>query len=61
MSDELISKLTAFTDAKSFRGKVRFPSRSSSPSTAVSGAPLDPEALVTERQGQVLGLGRESR
>ena len=58
MTGDLIPKLSAFADEKSFRGKGPL-------SVALvvtdharkSGLPLDPEALVTERQGQVLGLG----
>ena len=61
MSGDLVTTLSAFTEEKNFRGKGPL-------SVALvvteharkSGLPLDPEALVTERQGQVLGLGRSA-
>ena len=61
MSGDLNAKLSAFAEEKSFRGKGPL-------SVALvvtdharkSGLPLDPETLVTERQGQVLGLGKSA-
>ena len=61
MTDDLASTLTAFTHDKNFRGKGPL-------SVALvvteharkSGLPLDPNSLVTERQGQVLGLGKSA-
>jgi hypothetical protein len=58
---DLDTTLRTFTQEKNFRGKGPL-------SVALvvtehgrkSGLPLDPEALVTERQGQVLGLGRSA-
>jgi hypothetical protein len=61
VNSDLNTRLNAFTEEKRFRGKGPL-------SVALvvteharkSGLPLDSEALVTERQGQVLGLGKSA-
>ena len=53
--------LTAFTDEKSFRGKGPLSvALVITQHAKTTGLPLNPEKLVTEGGGQVLGLGKEA-
>ena len=61
MSGDLVTTLSAFMEERNFRGKGPLSvALVVTEQARKSGLPLDPEALVTERQGQVLGLGRSA-
>jgi hypothetical protein len=60
MIGDLDTTLRAFAQEKNFRGKGPLSVALVVTEHARKGLPLDPEALVTARQGQVLGLGRSA-